>query len=61
MLRCEHFRVRLDQGLLVLLEEEADWARRSGQAPGSASPDFRATMESAPLLAVKPDAVGFLR
>jgi NitT/TauT family transport system substrate-binding protein len=61
MLRLFEFRVRLDQGLLVLMEEEADWARRSGQVAASAMPDLLATMESAPLLAVKPEAVGFLR
>ncbi len=60
-LRLFDFRVRLDQGLLVLLEEEARWARRTGRASGQASPNFLETLDPAPLLAVKPDAVGLIR
>lgn len=55
------FRVRLDQGLLILLEEEARWARRTGRTSSGESPNFLETIDPVPLLAVKPDAVGLIR
>jgi NitT/TauT family transport system substrate-binding protein len=55
------FQVRLDQSLLVLMEEEARWAIRSGQVAPQPPPDFLSTIASDPLLAVKPDAVGLIR
>ncbi len=60
-LRLFDFRVRLDQGLLILLEEEARWARRTGRTSSGESPNFLETLDPVPLLAVKPDAVGLIR
>jgi NitT/TauT family transport system substrate-binding protein len=60
-LRDFDFRVRLDQGLLVLLEAEARWARRTGRSSSRESPNFLETLDPVPLLAVKPDAVGLIR
>jgi ABC-type nitrate/sulfonate/bicarbonate transport system substrate-binding protein len=54
-------RVRLDQGLFVLMDEQARWAIRSGLAPRQVMPDFREVIASAPLLAVKADAVHLIR
>jgi NitT/TauT family transport system substrate-binding protein len=60
-LRQFDFRVRLDQGLLILLEEEARWARRTGRTGSGPSPNFLETLDPVPLLGVKPDAVGLIR
>jgi ABC-type nitrate/sulfonate/bicarbonate transport system substrate-binding protein len=60
-LRQFDFRVRLDQGLLVLLEEEARWAKRIGRGSNRDSPNFLETLDPVPLQAVKPDAVGLIR
>jgi ABC-type nitrate/sulfonate/bicarbonate transport system substrate-binding protein len=53
--------VRLDQSLLVLMEEESRWAIRSALVPPQVPPNFLATIMAEPLLAVKPDAVGLIR
>jgi NitT/TauT family transport system substrate-binding protein len=55
------FRVRLDQGLLVLMEEQSRWAIRSGLVPLQHAPNFLKTLEAKPLLAVKPEAVQLIR
>jgi NitT/TauT family transport system substrate-binding protein len=60
-LRQFEFRVRLDQSLLVLMEEEARWAIRAGLVPPQAPPNFLSTITPGPLLAVKPEAVGIIR
>lgn len=55
------YRLGLDQALLVTMEGEARWARREGHAVGSLKPNFLQLVHSAPLSAVKPDAVASLR
>ncbi len=55
------FQVRLDQGLLPLMEEESRWAIRSGLAPPQGAPNFLESLDAGPLLAVKPDAVSIMR
>jgi len=55
------FRVRLEQSLLVLMEEEARWAIRAGLVPGQSTPNFLTSLEAEPLLAVKPAAVQLVR
>lgn len=49
--------VELDQSLLVLLEQEARWALRTGVAPGGRVPDLRLALAPAPLRRVSPRAV----
>jgi NitT/TauT family transport system substrate-binding protein len=61
MLRQFDFRVRLDQSLLVLMEEEARWVHRTGKATRQGASSFLETMEPAPLLAVMPERVGLIR
>ena len=61
MLKHFDFRVRLDQSLLVLMEEEARWAIRSGLVPKQETPNYLSTLEVEPLLAVKPEAVQLVR
>jgi len=60
-LRQFDFRVRLDQGLLVLLEGEARWARGIGRVPNREPPDFRGSIDPAPLRMLRPEAVGLIR
>jgi NitT/TauT family transport system substrate-binding protein len=60
-LRRFELRVRLDQSLLVLMEEEARWAIRAGLVPKQAAPNFAAALAPEPLLAVRPDAVRLIR
>jgi len=55
------FRVRLEQSLLVLMEEEARWAIRNGLTPRQSTPNFLTSLEAEPLLAVKPAAVQLVR
>jgi ABC-type nitrate/sulfonate/bicarbonate transport system substrate-binding protein len=55
------FRVRLEQSLLVLMEEEARWAIRSGLVPRQDMPNLLTSLETEPLLAVKPAAVQLVR
>jgi ABC-type nitrate/sulfonate/bicarbonate transport system substrate-binding protein len=55
------FRVRLDQSLLLLMEEEARWAIRSGLVPRQDTPNFLSSLEAKPLRAVKPDAVQLMK
>ncbi len=55
------FRVRLDQGLLVLLDDEARWAIRTGLAPRQPTPNFLDALAFQPLQNVKPDAVRLIR
>ncbi len=59
--RIFDFRVRLEQGLLVLLAEEARWARREGLAPGEAPFEARDAVMPEPLRSVRPSAVTLLR
>ena len=54
------FEVRLDQGLLVLMEEEDRWARRLGPTAGRPA-DILELLDPAPLLAVEPGRVGLIR
>jgi ABC-type nitrate/sulfonate/bicarbonate transport system substrate-binding protein len=61
VLRQFDFRVRLDQSLLVLMEEEARWVYRTGKATRQEATNFLETMEPAPLLAVMPERVGLIR
>jgi NitT/TauT family transport system substrate-binding protein len=61
LLRLFEFRVRLDQSLLVLMEDEGRWARRTGKAPNGELPNFRESLDAEPLLAVRPEAVGIIR
>jgi NitT/TauT family transport system substrate-binding protein len=61
LLRLFDFRVRLDQSLLVLMEDEGRWARRIGKAPNGELPNFRMSLDPEPLLAVRPEAVGIIR
>jgi NitT/TauT family transport system substrate-binding protein len=61
VLRQFDFNVRLDQGLLVLMEEQALWAIRSGLAPPQAVPDFLASLAAGPLIALRPGNVGLIR
>jgi ABC-type nitrate/sulfonate/bicarbonate transport system substrate-binding protein len=61
MLRNFDFRVRLDQSLLVLMEEEASWAIRHGLVAMQVNPNFLESLSPDPLLAVKPEAVGIIR
>lgn len=55
------YRVRLDQSLLVLMEEEGRWAIRTGLVPKQNLPNFLTTIAAEPLLGVKPEAVGLIR
>jgi NitT/TauT family transport system substrate-binding protein len=55
------FHVRLDESLLVLMEEEARWAIRAGLVPKQQMPNFLESIAAEPLLAVNPDAVGLIR
>jgi NitT/TauT family transport system substrate-binding protein len=61
MLKQVVFRVRLDQGLLVLMEEEARWAIGTGLVATPVAPNFLETIAADPLAAVSPDAVGLIR
>lgn len=60
-LRQFQFRIRLGQSLLEQMEEEGAWARRMGLATVDPAPDLLDALEPAPLLAVRPDAVGLVR
>lgn len=55
------FRVRLDQSLVVLMEEEARWAIGRGLVPRQGTPNFLNAIDSEPLLAVRPSAVQLVR
>lgn len=55
------YRVRLEQGLVLILEEEARWAVRAGLARPAAPFDALALIDPAPLAAVRPDAVRLIR
>ena len=61
MLAIFEFHVRLDQSLVVLMEEEARWAIHAGLAPKQQMPNFLASIAAEPLLAVSPGAVGLIR
>jgi NitT/TauT family transport system substrate-binding protein len=54
------FRLELRQSLLSTLESQARWALRRGHASGRL-PDFLDYIETAPLSAVRADAVGIVR
>jgi len=55
------YRVRLEQGLVLVLEEQARWALRAGLARPAAPFDVLALIDAAPLAAVRPDAVRLIR
>jgi NitT/TauT family transport system substrate-binding protein len=55
------FRVRLDQSLLVLMEEQARWALRAGLVVGAPPRDLLGLLEPGPLAAVRPDSVRLIR
>jgi ABC-type nitrate/sulfonate/bicarbonate transport system substrate-binding protein len=61
MLGLVDHRVRLDTGLLLLMEEESRWAVRTGIVPPQATPNFLPMLEAGPLRAVKPEAVQLMR
>jgi NitT/TauT family transport system substrate-binding protein len=61
MMALLDFRVRLDHGLLLLMEEEARWAIRSGLVPPQDVPNFLPTLYADPLRAVNPGAVQLMR
>jgi NitT/TauT family transport system substrate-binding protein len=52
--------VQLEQSLLVLLEQEARWATRTGHAPPGEVPDLRRALAPEPLRTVSPHAVRLL-
>ncbi|MEO8587204.1 MAG: NrtA/SsuA/CpmA family ABC transporter substrate-binding protein [Acidobacteriota bacterium] len=58
---CFNYRVRLDQGLLVLFGQEARWALRTGRVPKQDPPNFLDYVEAGPLSAVRPGAVRLIR
>lgn len=51
------FRVALDQGLLLALEDETRWAIKHGLTPAVTLPNYLAFIEPAPLLAAVPGSV----
>jgi hypothetical protein len=55
------FRLSLDQSLLKTLESEARWALREGHVTGRAAPNFLPFLHRAPLMQVRPEAVGISR
>jgi NitT/TauT family transport system substrate-binding protein len=61
MLGLFDFRVRLDQSLVVLMEEEARWAIHAGLVPKQEMPNVLAAIAPEPLLAVRSGAVGLIR
>jgi len=61
MLGLFEFHVRLDQSLVVLMEEEARWAIHAGLVPKQQMPNFLPSLAAEPLLAVSPGAVGLIR
>ena len=61
MLALFDYRVRMDPGLLLLMEEEARWAIRTGLVPRQDTPNYLDTLEPGPLRAVSPGAVTLMR
>lgn len=61
ILRVFDFRVRLEQSLIVLMEEEARWAIGAGLVPRQETPNFLKAIDPKPLLAVRPSAVQLVR
>lgn len=57
--RCT-LKVRLDQGLLTLMEAEAQWMIRNGLTPKKEMPNFLDVIYLKALEAVKPEAVGII-
>jgi NitT/TauT family transport system substrate-binding protein len=52
------FQLSLDQSLLDLLNEEAEWSKANGMAPPAAeTPNYRLLVHTEPLKALKPEAV----
>lgn len=52
-----HYRVALDQTLLITLEDEARWAMKNKLTEQTVMPDFRNYIHLDSLQAVKPNAV----
>ena len=57
LLSKHRFGLSLDQGLLVMMEDEARWAMRSKLVEEKALPNFLANIQLTELLSVKPRAV----
>lgn len=55
------FRVELDKRLLITLEDQTRWARKTGLAPAGEMPDYRSFIYADGLQAVKPDATTLSR
>jgi len=55
------YRLSLDQSLLKTLESEARWALREGHVTGRSAPNFLPFLHRAPLMQVRPEAVGISR
>lgn len=51
------FQVRLDQGMLIMLEDQARWAIGAGLTERRAAPNLLEIIDTRPLAAVKPSAV----
>jgi NitT/TauT family transport system substrate-binding protein len=56
-----NFRVRLDQSLIALMDEEARWAIRTARVGRQDIPDFGEFIAPEPLLAVDPGVVQLIR
>jgi len=51
------FNLALDQGFVMLLQSQAQWAIASGLAPGRTLPDFRAMIDPSGLARLRPGSV----
>jgi NitT/TauT family transport system substrate-binding protein len=56
-----HLHVSLPQGLLFVLERQADWQVKKGLAASAAIPDFLERVDTAPLTTVHATAVGIVK
>ncbi len=55
------FHLKLDQGLLIMLEDLSQWALQNGLTPATALPNFLDAISMDAMLVVKPDAVSIVR
>ncbi len=55
------FRVKLDQELIIIMEDEARWAMDKGLAPREKVPNYLRLIEYQELEKIKPDAVSVIR
>jgi NitT/TauT family transport system substrate-binding protein len=58
---ASRYRVSLDQGLLIALEEETRWAIKARLVPGAQMPNYLDYISFDGLSAVRPEAVGIKR